>query len=659
VERFIQEFSGSERIVAEYLLAEVLDQQTPEVRRLLVRASVLDRVNGALGDLLTGSTGSEGALSALAEDGSFVVPVDGTGEWFRFHHLFGDLLAAELRHSEPSAIAGLHQSAAGWYAEHGYVLEAIRHSLAADDRERVVTLLVDQYLGLMLDGRQVTARELLDAAVARDDSAELVVLLAADELIAGSLDTAAAQLRLAEHKRREVPADRLERFEMMLSLCRLTLARRVGDFHAIPEATSDDSRCSEPQSERELATQIDLRAWLLMNRGIVEVWSGMLVEGEQHLLEAGEMARHANRPYLVASCVAHRAQAISWRSFTEALPVAREALAIVEAAGLRDDPIAGVAHLVEGICLVASGRLGGADEAFRHADRTLRSDLEPAVGLMLETGHGVVHLLKRRYSEATERFLRAERLGRSLTVSAPLALQASCAGMYAAILGGDDHYVQKALDRLTDAERNTGEVREVVAARAIASGDAAAAIDSLTPILAGTIPMHHEMVLIRSLLLDAKAHDMLGDATTARNSVERALELAEGDGLIDPFLWVECIQLLERHQHDRTTHRLFLGAILTAIHEVSGGEIGVTPETPGAFAGELSETERRVLRYLPTNLTAPEIAAEVFLSVNTIKTHMRSIYAKLDAHSRTQAVQSARDRGLLGATTPATAARPL
>ncbi len=650
-ELFVREFSGSERTVAQYLLAEVLDRQAPEVRRLLVRASIVDRVNGALGDLLTGGTGSEGTLSTLADEGSFVIRVDATGEWYRFHHLFGDLLAAELRHSDASALPGLHKAVAAWYHDNGYVLEAIHHSLAADDHDLVVTLLVEHYFSLMLDGRQASAREMLNAAVARSSRPELVVLLAADELVAGSLEAAAAQLDLAERTQAEVAEECRDRFEVMLYLCRLTLARRVGDFRAIPGASPPGSIFSEPRSEKDLSMQIDLRAWLLMNRGIVEVWSGMLDEGEQHLLEAGEIARKANRPYLLASCYAHRAQALTWRSFTRALPVAREALAIAEAAGQQDDPVAGVAHVVEGACLVATGRLELAEEAFRRADHTLRSDLEPAIGLMLQTGHGVISLLHARYPEAIESFLHAERFGKSLAVSAPLTLQATCAAMYAAVLGGNDLVVQTALAELTDTEKNSGEVREVIAARAIAQGDAAAAVAALKPILDQTTPMHHGMVLIRSLLLNAHAHYVLGDEITARKSVERALDLAEGDGLVDPFLWVNSRELLERHRHRPSAHRAFVAAI----HDVlSGREVQAERRKPGQSGVDMSETELRVLRYLPTNLTAAEIAGEIFLSVNTIKTHMRSIYTKVDAHNRGQAVQAARDLGLLSGKAPVT-----
>ena len=203
-ERFVSEFSGSERTVAEYLLAEVLDSQPPEVRRLLMRTSLLRQVNGPLGDLLTGSPGSERHLQALADAGGFVVPVDATRTWFRFHHLFADLLAVELRHTEPGEIPGLHRAAAQWHAKHG--LGHRRHRARPGGRrpELAAGLLIESYFSLTLDGRQATAHSLLEAFDHDPDtvSPEIATVLANDQLAEGSLDQAAAYLALATAARR-------------------------------------------------------------------------------------------------------------------------------------------------------------------------------------------------------------------------------------------------------------------------------------------------------------------------------------------------------------------------------------------------------------------------------------------------------------------------
>src|SRR5215469_7689310 len=191
-EQFAAEFSGTERTVAEYLLAEVLDRQPPEVRRLLLRTSVLERVTGPLADLLTGSPGGERILQQLEEVNAFVVSLDTARSWFRYHHLFADLLQRELRRTAPGEVTALHQAAAGWFAEHGFPVEAIGHAQAAQDWGLAAHLLADYWPGLQLTGQAATVHALLGAfpAGASAADAELAVLAAADELAQGSLEVA-------------------------------------------------------------------------------------------------------------------------------------------------------------------------------------------------------------------------------------------------------------------------------------------------------------------------------------------------------------------------------------------------------------------------------------------------------------------------------------
>jgi LuxR family transcriptional regulator, maltose regulon positive regulatory protein len=131
--RFAAEFSGSERTVAEYLVAEVLERQPGEVRRLLLQTSVLEQVNGELADLLTGGSGGERMLQDLEEANAFVTSLGAARSWFRYHHLFADLLRLELRRTEPGEVSALHELAATWFAGHGFPVAAIRHAQAAQD----------------------------------------------------------------------------------------------------------------------------------------------------------------------------------------------------------------------------------------------------------------------------------------------------------------------------------------------------------------------------------------------------------------------------------------------------------------------------------------------------------------------------------------------
>jgi LuxR family maltose regulon positive regulatory protein len=142
-ERFVAEFSGSDRTVAEYLIAEMLERQPPDVQDLLLRTSLLDRVNGELADLLTGRPGSERILLELEDASAFVVSLDPERTWFRYHHLFADLLRLELRRTLPEEVPALHRRAAGWFTVQGHVVEAIRHTQAAGDWPDAARLLAD------------------------------------------------------------------------------------------------------------------------------------------------------------------------------------------------------------------------------------------------------------------------------------------------------------------------------------------------------------------------------------------------------------------------------------------------------------------------------------------------------------------------------------
>ena len=186
-ERFVAEFSGSDRTVAEYLLAEMLERQPDDVQQLLLRTSLLDRVNGELADLLTGRLGSERILLELEDANAFVVSLDPERTWFRYHQLFGDFLRLELRRTLPEEVPELHRRAAAWFAEHGQVVEAIRHTQAAGDWPDAARLLADHSFSLTLDGQAQTIQVLLRAFPpgAPADDPELALVHAADDLLHG------------------------------------------------------------------------------------------------------------------------------------------------------------------------------------------------------------------------------------------------------------------------------------------------------------------------------------------------------------------------------------------------------------------------------------------------------------------------------------------
>jgi LuxR family maltose regulon positive regulatory protein len=184
-----------------------------------------------------------------------------------------------------------------------------------------------------------------------------------------------------------------------------------------------------------------------------------------------------------------------------------------------------------------------------------------------------------------------------------------------------------------------------LAALRLAQDDPPAATAALVSVLDGSASLLNPRVwVVQALLLEAFARDALGDPDATDHALERALDLAEPDGVLLPFLVHPAPALLERHSRQRTAHASLVAEIL---NRLAGPKPASPSGEPERLREPLSESEIRVLRYLPTNLSAPEIADEIYLSVNTVKTHMRHLYGKLGVHARGQAVQRARALGLL------------
>src|SRR4029077_4100931 len=210
-ERFVAEFSGSERTVAEYLLAEMLERQPPDVQDLLLRTSLPDRVNGELADLLTGRPGSERILLDLEDANAFVESLDPGRTWFRYHHLFADFLQLELRRTLPAQVPVLHRRAAEGVIRQGQWAEAVGHTQAAGAWADAARLLADQSFSLMLDGQAQTIQALLRAFPPGADHPERALVRAMGDLAQGPLDKAAADLAVAESHAETTPPDRRRR----------------------------------------------------------------------------------------------------------------------------------------------------------------------------------------------------------------------------------------------------------------------------------------------------------------------------------------------------------------------------------------------------------------------------------------------------------------
>jgi len=641
--RLAAEFSGAERTVAEYLLAEVLDRQTEQVRRLLLRTSVLERVNGELAALLTGDSGGERVLQDLEAANAFVVALDAGRSWFRYHHLFADLLRLELRRTEPDQVAGLHRAAAGWFAGHGYPVQAVWHAQAAKDWDLAGRLLADHWPGLYLDGQAATVHGLLarfpPGQLAAD--AELAAVAAGDELARGSLEAAGRYLGLAE--RAPVPDGRRGQAQLLLGIVRLLLARQRTDPPAVAEQAQRLQAAADALDAAQPALGQELRALALISLGSTEFWAARFTDAERHLDQGIALARRIGRPYLEYTGLVYTASEL-FRSAAVAAEHSRQAVELAERHGWTDEPAAGVASMNVARLLVRQGRPEEAEPWIQRAERTLRAEAEPAVGLAIRSQRGLLELARGQDAGALAAFQAADRLAGRLAEPSLMVLPNRSFVVQTLVRLGETDRAEQALAALGDQDRDGGAMRTGLAVLRLAQGDPRAAIAALAPVLDGSAPVPWPGWLAQALLLEAIARDAVGDPAAAGRAVERALDLAEPDGALFWFLLHPAPGLLERHVRRGTAHAALIADILSLL---AGRTLAPPPAGPPPPLEALSDSEIRVLRYLPTNLTAPEIARELYVSRNTVKTHTRSLYTKLGTHTRAETVARARALGLL------------
>ncbi len=251
----------------------MLERQPDDVQDLLLRTSLLDRVNGELADLLTGRPGSERILLDLEDANAFVVSLDPERTWFRYHHLFGDLLRLELRRALPEEVPALHRRAAEWFIQQGQVVDAIRHTQAAGDWPEAARLLADHAFSLTLDGQAQTMQALLRAFPPGADHPELALVRATVDLVQGRLDEAAAHLAVAQTYAETAPPERQRRLQVAIASLQLSLARRHGHLAGVTEQVTFLAAPVTGQSDEDIALGNDLRAVALMNLGTAETWS--------------------------------------------------------------------------------------------------------------------------------------------------------------------------------------------------------------------------------------------------------------------------------------------------------------------------------------------------------------------------------------------------
>lgn len=635
---FVAGFAGDDSAVSDYLLSEVVSGYPEEELRFLLRTSIVDQVSGDLADALTGSHDGDASLRELARADGFVEPLDTSDRWFKYHPLLAEVLRGELRRRLPGELPGLHTAASRWFADHGQPLVAVRHAVSARNWGFAAEVVGEHWIACMVHGSGSMLRE-LTAEIPHDvvaGDAELALAMASLLLESGEIAEADELLPRAYERAGELPDERRRRFTVTSTATALYRARLQGD---VVEALSAARLALGGRWDRELA--VEVRALTLANLGIAEFWAGDVEEALEHLQAAAGLALEFGTDYVLFIAEAYLS-AIDARQgrLADAHERARGAVQLADRRGWADVPHVAMAHVT-----LATVHLWWAepDEAERAAElareglgRSREPLLAPVVAqirahLLAMRGEPVkaLNLLRAGVSEG--------RLPGWLRMSAAMVEAEIWIGL------GEPARARKSLDAADELE--TSDAAVAIARLELALGDPGAALRAVAEFLADEREALMPVTRTEAWTIDAIARDAIHDDPGALRAMERALDLAEPRGYSNAILRYgsPIRSLLRRRIAGGTSHRAFAGDLLSVLeHEPqskrANGDILLEP---------LSERELAVLRFLPTMMSNAEIASEMFVSVNTVKTHLKHVYRKLDVSDRREAVRRGRELRLL------------
>jgi LuxR family maltose regulon positive regulatory protein len=643
--RFLAEFAGTDRAVADYLVSEVLAHLPNDRREFMLRTCLVDTVSPELADALTGLEGATLTLAALEHLGAPVQPTAGDGAWYRYHPLFRELLRAHLRHAHPEEVPFLHRRAARWYAEQQQVMPAIRHALAGEDWEQAGSLIADHWLDLFLCGRSAAMRgpmaQLPADIVAADP--RLAAAFAGSRLQDGDLQDAERHLTIARHARGEAPAELREPLDLILAAVALHHARlrvHVGDAERFARKLTGTARASSHHC------WTSLRSFALSNLGATCLWSGDPRTAAVHLREALALATEDQHEQIAVDCLAQLAVVHLLRGQpTRAEELSSRAVELAEQRGWCEGPAVACAYLASaagayqrGEFERAEGLLGIAASAAATAEAPVRL----ATGLLQALALAAAGHRSATRGALKLRAIRAELAdGDSMPDFLRVALEDAEPRVLAA--AGESEQARAALAHARGRAPECTELLVRQASIELRDGEPELAGKSLARARGGQASRAHPATLVEGWLLQALVDHAAGADLAASQALDRALALAEREPFREAFLLngPAVRELLELQAQSGTAHPALLEVLLDGV--------GQRAPAGAALPEPLTEREQRILRYLPTMLSNAEIGAEVFVSLNTVKTHLRSIYRKLNANGRADAVEKARRLGLLPA----------
>jgi LuxR family transcriptional regulator, maltose regulon positive regulatory protein len=636
--QFIKELLTEDSALICYLVDEVLNVQPPEVREVLLSTSILEHVSADGAVELTGDGHAAGILASLAHTNAFVQPL--APGWYRYHTLFAEMLRLKLRLEHPERVAVLHQRAARWHQRDGRLADAVRHAARAADWPLAAAMVVDELaIGELAErgaGHPLAAEfAAMPADRAWAEPAPYLVA-AALALAAGRREAATAALDAADGLLDRLPADREAGGRLASTVVRLTASLREGDLARAAAAAGSARRMLARVPEEKLARHPEVGRTVLSGRATVALWSGRLEEAarllETRLGDADtqgqerEVPGQAGRLALVEALRGRLSRAVTLAG--------RATLGTGEDQYLDAPALVALAlvHLQRNELREARGLLKQADAALGRCPDKL---LSTAAYLIAAGGA----LAEGRAATAVDIVARARSGGPLPTW---LDQQLSIVESRARTVAGDFRAALAAAERAGSSP----EAAVTLAQAQAAAGNCDDIPRLLAPLLAADSQLPNPARL-QALLLDARLSYAAEDAAHGRRSLESALRIAEREQLGLPLAmergWLGPV--LRRDPELADAHRTLLTLALG--HQQLPAPVTAGDQAPVLVVEPLTERELEVLVHVSDMLNTAEVADEMYISVNTVKTHLRNIYRKLATSHRNEAVRRARQLELI------------
>ena len=642
----IARLSGTDRAIADYLTAELVRNLRADDREFLLRTSVCRTVSAELADALTDRADSGAVLDRLVEGNAFVVALGGPGGWYSYHPMVRDLLAHQLSMENSSLEREMHRRSAQWRTGHGDLVEAIRHAIASRDDDLIASTVIGAVPRILSVEGPALATALAPLAAQARRTPSLVPLLAAatchlHQRQLGAMHRDAVEAR--DYLRTADPAHRAPA-AVLIALFDMAGNRSSGDLDRFLAAARHALELLDRVPPRLLPAGRQYWAIATANLGVGMLLGGSLDEAEAYLADAEEAASELDMPLAALNAAGHRAiiDAFSGR-LDRADFRARACLELIDRRGWNSEIQAMATFVASTMVAIARHWI---DDAASVLDRGLMASTGSTDrSLRLAFGISAVRLAVSR-GDGAAAVAAAQRLhvelGRTSS-PAPLLVR------WGAIVTAE---AQLLVGRVADALAALGEHAEPLPALqamervarcrvSLARGDTEAAAEMLDPVLHSTGAPLEAMVeahLLQALIFQQRHWD-----TPALAAVQDAIALAAPERVLRPFVVVggPLKPILSRHRVALAEYEPFTTMVVEAVASELGGEQNAL------LVERLTPRETIVLQYLPSMLKAAEIAANLFVSVNTVKAHIRSIYRKLDAANRREAVERAESMGLL------------